>query len=95
MKRHLLVFDDGNGAEVDLQAFVQALDEGAELYELDGHVGFLKSRLGASELSERFLKYAGSSVYFIADISSAACSGRLPGSLWDFIKQRKLTDAAE
>jgi hypothetical protein len=95
VKRHLLVFDDGNGAELDLKGFVDSLDEGAQMYELDGHVGFIMSALTVSELSDRFAKFAGSRLFFIADISSSGSSGRLPGSLWDFIKQRKLSEAAE
>ena len=44
MKRHLLVFDDGSGGELDLQGFVDSLDSGAQMYALDGHVCFLKER---------------------------------------------------
>jgi hypothetical protein len=95
MKKHLLVFDDGSGTELDVKSFVDSLDEGAEMYELDGHVSFITSGLTASEISDRFTRFAGSRLFFVTDISSAPCSGRLPGSLWDFIKQTKLAEAAE
>jgi hypothetical protein len=31
MSSYLLVFDDGNGDDVDLKAFVDSLDEGAKM----------------------------------------------------------------
>jgi hypothetical protein len=95
MKRHLLVFDDGNGSEIDLQSFVDSLDAGAQMYALDGHVCFLKSRLSASEVSERFVQFAGSRLFFVADVSSSDCSGRMLGRFWDFIKRPALQSAAE
>jgi hypothetical protein len=95
MKRHLLVFDDGNGSEIDLQSFVDSLDAGAQMYALDGHVCFLKSRLSASEVSQRFVKFAGSRLFFIADVSSSDCTGRMVGAFWDFIKRPVLKSAAE
>jgi len=95
VKRHLLVFDDGNGSEIDLRGFVDSLDVGAQMYALDGHVCFLKSGLSASEVSNRFFKFAGSSLFFIADVSSSECSGRMLGVFWDFIKGPALQTAAE
>jgi len=95
VKRHLLVFDDGNGTELDLQGFVDSLDPGAQIYPLDDHVCFLKSRLPTSELSDRFLKFAGSRLFFIADVSSSDCTGRMVGSFWEFIKRPALQSAAE
>ena len=95
MKRHLLVFDDGSGAELDLRGFVDALDAGAQIYTLDGHVCFLMSGLSASEVSDRFLEFAGSRLFFIADVSSSDCTGRMIGAFWDFIKRPVLKSAAE
>ncbi|MGO9768520.1 MAG: hypothetical protein ACLPSW_02985 [Roseiarcus sp.] len=95
MKRHLLVFDDGSGGELDLRGFVDSLDSGAQMYALDGHVCFLKSALSAPEISDRFLSYAGSRLFFVADVSSSDCSGRMLGKFWDFIKRPALQSAAE
>jgi hypothetical protein len=95
VKRHLLVFDDGNASEIDLQSFVDSLDAGAQMYALDGHVCFLKSGLSASEVSDRFLNFAGSRLFFIADVSSSDCTGRMVGAFWDFIKRPPLKSAAE
>jgi hypothetical protein len=94
MKRHLLVFDDGSGREIDLQKFVDSLDVDAEMYTLDDHVCFLKSELSASEISDLFVKFAGSSLFFIADVSSSDCAGRMLGVFWDFIKTPALQAAA-
>ncbi len=95
MKRHLLVFDDGSGSELDLRKFVDSLDAGAEMYTLDGHVCFLKSRLSASEISDRFLKFAGSRLFFVADVTSSDSAGLMLGIFWDFIKRPALESAAE
>ena len=95
MKRHLLVFDDGSGREINLQKFVDSLDADAEMYTLDDHVCFLKSELSAAEISDRFIKFAGSSLFFIADVSSSDCAGRMLGVFWDFIKTPALQAAAE
>jgi hypothetical protein len=95
MKRYLLVYDDGANPDIDLTGFVESLDSGAEMYLLDGHVCFLKSALSVSELSRRFLRVAGSSLYFIADVTSSDYEGRMVGSFWDFLKQRSLESAAE
>ncbi len=86
MKRYVLVFDDGNGSDIDLQRFVDSLDPVAQMYTLDGHVCFIKTELSVSEVSDRFDKFAGSSLFFIADVSSSDCEGRMLGAFWDFIK---------
>jgi len=95
MKKYLLVFDDGSDPEINLSGFVESLDDGAEMYTLDGHVCFLKSDLSVSELSKRFLKFAGSSLYFITDVTASDYEGRMVGRFWDFLKQRSLETAAE
>ena len=95
MKTFLLVFDDGSGAEIDLLGYVDSLDTGAEMYALDGHFCFLKSNLSVSELSSRFLRFSGSSLFFIVDVTSSEYEGRMLGVFWDFLKQRKLESAAE
>ena len=95
MKRHLLVFDDGSDPEINLQKFVDSLDAAAEMYTLDGHVCFLKSELSAVEISDRFVKFAGSSLFFIADVTSSDCEGRMLGVFWEFIKTPALQAAAE
>jgi len=95
MKRYLLVFDDGSNPEIDLSSFVETLDSGAEMYALDGHVCFLRSNLSVSDLSNRFLKFAGSSLFFIADVTSSDYEGRMLGRFWDFLKQPSFESAAE
>jgi len=95
MKNFLLVFDDGSGSEIDLGKYVDTLDVGAQLYTLDGHVCFLKSGLPVSELSSRLLKFSGSSLFFIVDISESQYEGRMLGVFWDFLKSRSLESAAE
>ncbi len=95
MKRHLLVFDDGSGNELDLRDFVDSLDAEAQMYTLDGHVCFLKSALSASEVSDRILKFSGSRLFFIADVTLSDCAGRMLGVFWDFIKLPALPNAAE
>jgi hypothetical protein len=95
MKTYLLVFDDGSNAEVDLRSYVDSLDIGAEMYTLDGHVCFLKSDLSVSDLSGRLLKFAGSSLFFIVDVTSSEYEGRMLGVFWDFLKSRQLESAAE
>ena len=93
MKRHLLVFDDGSGNELNLQSFVDSLDAGAQMYAMDGHVCFLKTTLSASEVSERFLKFAGSRLFFVSDITTSDFSGRMLGVFFDFMKGSVLTAA--
>ncbi len=95
MKRHLLMFDDGNGDELDLQSFVDSLDAGARMYAMDGHVCFLKTALSASEVTYRFLKFAGSRLFFVANVTSSPCSGRMLGAFFDFMKSPTLPAAAE
>jgi hypothetical protein len=95
MKKYLLVYDDGSNPEIDLASFVDTLDSGAEMYTLDGHVCFLRSTLSVSDLSRRFLKFAGSSLFFIVDVTSADYEGRMLGRFWDFLKQSSLETSAE
>jgi hypothetical protein len=95
MKRHLLVFDDGNGEELGLQSFVDSLDVGARMYAMDGHVCFLKTALSASEVTDRFLRVAGSRLFFVADVTASDCSGRMLGAFFDFMKSPTLPAAAE
>ena len=73
---------------------MDTLDSGAEMYTLDGHVCFLKSSLSVSDLSKRFLKFAGSSLFFIVDVTSSDYEGRMVGRFWDFMKQPSF-EAAE
>jgi hypothetical protein len=95
MKKYLLVFDDGSYPDIDLSGFVNSLDDGAEMYTLDGHVCFLKSALSVSDLTQQFLKFAGSSLFFIADVTSSDYEGRMIGTFWDFMRQHSLETAAE
>ena len=95
MKLHLLVFDDGNDPNIDLQAFVETLDHGAEMYTLDGHVCFLKSNLSVSELSNKFLPFAGSSLFFVTELNSSDYAGRMLGAFWDFLKEPGKAPALE
>jgi hypothetical protein len=95
MKKYLLVFDDGSNPEIDLAEFVDTLDSGAEMYTLDGHVCFLRSTLSVSDLSRRFLRFAGSSLFFVVDVTSSEYEGRMLGRFWDFLKQPSLETAAE
>jgi hypothetical protein len=93
MKRHLLVFDDGAGDDLNLQSFVDSLDSGAQMYAMDGHVCFLKTALSASEVSDKFLKFAGSRLFFVSDITTSDFSGRMLGVFFDFMKGSALTAA--
>jgi hypothetical protein len=95
MKTFLLVFDDGSGREIDLRSYVDSLDNGAQIFELDGHVAFLKTNLSVTDLSDRFLRFSGSSLFFIVDITSSEYGGRMTGMYWDFLKARALESAAE
>ena len=95
MKRHLLVFDDGSGSELNLQEFVDSLDAGARMYTMDGHVCFLKSKLSAQEISDRFQTLAGSRLFLVTDVSSSDYAGRMFGKFWDFMKNPVLPNAAE
>ena len=49
---------------------------------LDGHVCFLQTDLSVSEVSDKFVKYAGSRLFFVSDISQSDYSGRMPGVFW-------------
>jgi hypothetical protein len=95
MKKYLLVYDDGSNPDIDLAGFVDTLDNGAEMYMLDGHVCFLRSTLSVAELSKKFLRFAGSSLFFIVDVTSADYEGRMVGRFWDFLKQESFETAAE
>ncbi len=95
MKRHLLVFDDGSGDDLDLKAFVDSLDEGAKMLALDGHVCFLQSNLSVAEISDRFVKFAGSRLFFVSDISHSNYSGRMPSVFWEDFMRTRLQTAAE
>ena len=95
MKRHVLVFDDGGGSDLDLQAFVETLDAGARMYTMDGHVCFLTSNLTASEISNRFLGLAGSRLFFVAEVTSSDFAGRMLGNFWEFMKRSDMATAAE
>jgi hypothetical protein len=95
MKTYLLVFDDGSNPEIDLRSFVETLDSGASMYTLDGHVCFLKSKLPVSELSSKFSKFCGSSLFFVADLTASEYEGRMLGVFWDFLKEDALQSAAE
>ncbi len=87
MKRHLLVFDDGNGDEVDLQFCRDAWTNGAQdAMRWMIMFAFVKSALSSETISDRFMKFAGSSLFFVADVSASDCSGRMPGSFWDYLK---------
>ncbi|MBV8103908.1 MAG: hypothetical protein JO223_04650 [Hyphomicrobiales bacterium] len=95
MNRLLLVFGDGNGDALDLQAFVEALDPGAQIYTLNDHVCFLRTALDAFDVSDKFLPFAGSRLHFVTDITSSPAAGRMFGSFWDFFKPAALPAAAE
>jgi hypothetical protein len=94
MKLRLLVFDDGSNPNIDLQAFVESLDRGADLYTLDGHVCFIKTRLSVADISERFLNFAGSSLFFVTEVNSADYAGRMLGAFWDFLNKDESLSAA-
>jgi hypothetical protein len=65
------------------------------MYALDGHVCFLQSELSVSEISDRFLKFAGSRLFFITEMTHSDYSGRMPGVFWDDLKRPALSNAAE
>jgi hypothetical protein len=95
MKAYLLVFDDGSNPDIELATYLKSLDQDAEIFTLDGHVCFLKSDLSVSDLSARWLDVAGSSLFFITEVTSSNYEGRMPGAFWDFLKQPRLETAAE
>ncbi len=94
MRTFLLVFDDGSGPDLNLQDFVERLDDGAQIYSMDGHVCFIKSNLSVPDLTDKFLQFAGSNLFFVTGISSADYSGRMVGTFWDFMKDKLLASAA-
>ena len=95
MKLHLLVFDDGSSPEIDLQGFIDTLDEAAEMHTLDGHVCFIRSTLSVSELSQRFRTLAGSSLFFVTELNAAHHAGRMPEPFWKFVKETAEDPALE
>jgi hypothetical protein len=95
VKRHLLVFVDGDGDDLDLKAFVDTLDERTEISMLYDHVCFVRSEPTASEIFDRFVKCAATRLFFVADISNSVYSGRMLSSFWDHFKKPALTNAAE
>ena len=88
MKTFLLVFDDGSDPEINLSDFVELLDDGAQMYALDGHVCFIQTSLDASELSARFMNIAGSNLFFVTEVSASDYAGRMVGPFWDFFKSK-------
>jgi hypothetical protein len=58
-------------------------------------VCFVKSSLAAGDISDRFVRFAGSRLFFVADVTSSPCVGRMTGSFWDYIKESALPTAAE
>jgi hypothetical protein len=95
MNRLLLVLDAGDGRAPDLQAFIETLDPGAEIYALGDRACFLRTALETFEVYDKFLPFAGSRLFFITDITSSPAAGKMFGSFWDFFKQSVLPAAAE
>jgi hypothetical protein len=95
MKRYVLAFDDGSGDDLDLKRFVDSLDDGAKMLALDGHVCFLRTKLSVAEVSAAFVKFAGSRLFFVSDISHSDYSGRMPGAFWEEFMGAKAKAAAE
>jgi hypothetical protein len=95
MRVYLLVFDDGSDPNIDLQGYLESLDEGAEIHALDGHVCFVKTSLSVTELSNRFLQFAGSSLFFVTEVNSSDCAGRMIGKFWEFLDRPAFQTAAE
>ena len=95
MNRHVLAFEDGIRDEMDSTGFIEALDDEARIYTLDDHVCFVKSSPPAAKISDRFTGFAGSRLFFVADLTSSSRVGRMPGSFWDYIKNAALPAAAE
>ncbi len=88
MKTFLPIFDDGNDPDVDLQAFTDRLDEGAQIYTMDGHVCFIRSGLDAATLTDRFLPLAGSKLSFVTEVSTSDYGGNMVGWFWECLKGR-------
>lgn len=85
MKNYLLVFDDAAEHAIDVEGFLEHLDERAQLYAIDGHSFFIKSSHDAAFLTDRFLPFAGSRLFFITAIAGDF-SGRMVGRFWEFLK---------
>jgi hypothetical protein len=66
-----------------------------QMYTLDDHVCFLKTALSASNITDQFLKFAGSRLFFMADLTASNCSGGMLGAFLDFMKMSALPTAAE
>jgi len=95
MNSHLLVFDDGDGDDVDLKGFVDSLDEGAKMLALNEHVCFLQSDLPVDEISKSFATFAGERLYFISDVTRSDYSGRMPEAFWHGFMPQTAKAAAE
>ena len=64
------------------------------MYAMDGHVCFIKSKLDVPAITDKFLKIAGSNLFFITEVGSNEYSGRMGGTFWDFMKGKLLAPAA-
>jgi hypothetical protein len=95
MNRLLLVLDDGDSRAPDFQAFIETLDPGAQMYALGDRACFLKTALDTFDVYDKFLPFAGSRLFFVADITSSEAAGKMFGSFWSFFKQSALPAAAE
>jgi hypothetical protein len=95
MNRLLLVLDDDDGRAPDFQAFIETLDPGAQMYALGDRACFLRTALDTFDVYDKFLPFAGSRLFFLADITSSEAAGKMFGSFWDFFKQSALPAAAE
>jgi hypothetical protein len=99
VRRHLIVFEEEGQRErplkADLKAFVASLDNQARMYAFGDRVGVLWTELSAQQVTERLLQFAGSDLFFVTDITSSDCSGRMFGAFWDFVKKPLLPTAAE
>jgi hypothetical protein len=95
MNRLLLVPEDGDSRAPDLQASIETLDPGAQIYALGDRAGFLRTDLDAFDVSDKFLPFAGSRLFFVTDIASSPAAGKMFGSSRDFMKSPTLRAAAE
>ncbi len=94
MKVFLLVFDDGGGAKVDFQAFLNRLDDGARMYAFDDRTRFLKSALDATALADRFMQVAGSHMFYLTEVGDGDYKGRMAAPFWDFLEGEPMASAA-
>ena len=76
MNRLLLVLDDGDGSAPRSSGFYRTLDPGAQIYALDDRACFLRTALHAFDVSDKFLPFAGSRLYFVTDITSSPARGK-------------------